>query len=69
MRGSAKKPKLAYSFEDANFDGYWDLVAFFEVQALVNVGALKSDTIALTLTGNLFDGTPIQGLDSVNVVP
>lgn len=39
-RGSARAPKLAYSFEDVNADGFWDAVAFFSVPELVAVGAL-----------------------------
>jgi len=69
MRGSVKKPKLAYSFEDVNGDGYIDLIAFFDVQELINAGILTEDTIALKLDGNLYDGTPITGTDSVRVVP
>ena len=71
-RGSIKKPKLAYSFEDVNGDGYLDLVAFFSVPDLVEACVLKEDTTALTLDANLYaeyGGTPITGTDSVNVVP
>lgn len=64
-RGSPKAPKLAFSYEDVNGDGYMDLVAFFEVQEL----PLTETTVALTLTATLFDGTPIIGTDSVRVVP
>jgi hypothetical protein len=70
-RGSEKRPKLAYSFEDANGDGYIDMMTFFDVQGLVEVGVLNNTTIALEITGNLYnvyDGTPIKGTDSVNIV-
>jgi YVTN family beta-propeller protein len=68
-RGSAKAPKLAYSFEDVNADGFLDAMAFFSVPELVAVGALTETTSALTLTGALYDGTAIQGTDNVHVVP
>jgi len=68
-RGSPKRPKLAYSFEDVNGDGYTDLIAFFSVPELVNADALTLDTTELKLDAYLFDGTPITGIDSVRVVP
>ena len=70
-RGSIKKPKLAYSFEDVNDDGYTDLIAFFDVQALVTADPpiLTLDTTELTLDAYLYDGSPIMGTDSVRVVP
>lgn len=69
LRGSVKRPQLAYSLEDVNGDGFTDLVAFFGVPDLVSAGALTTSTIALTITGALTDATPIQGADSVKVVP
>ena len=68
-RGSAKTPKLAYSLSDVNSDGYLDLVANFEIQALVNAGVLTPTTVTLTLKANLYDTTPIEGTDSANIVP
>jgi len=68
-RGSAKAPKLACSYEDVNDDGYVDLIAFFDVQELITQGVLDEYTVALTLTAYLPDGTPIEGMDSVRVVP
>jgi hypothetical protein len=68
-RGSTKSPKLAYSYEDVNVDGYMDLMAFWEVQVLVDVGALVETTTELTLTAYLSYGKPIEGTDSVNIVP
>jgi hypothetical protein len=74
-RGSAKAPKLAFSLEDVagpggtGPDGYLDLVAFFSVQLLVTEGILSPSTTGLTLTASLTDGTPIQGIDTVNIVP
>lgn len=67
-RGSAKAPKLAFSYEDVNSDGYLDIMTFFEVQTLVSEGILTESTIALTITATLYDGTSIKGTDSVNIV-
>ena len=64
-----KSPKLAFSFEDVNADGKLDMISMFSVQELVNVGALTSTTTSLSLTANLFNGIPILGTDSINVVP
>ena len=69
LRGSAKRPQLAYSLEDVNGDGFTDLVAFFGVPDLVSAGALTTSTIALRITGALTDATPIEGADSVKVIP
>jgi hypothetical protein len=69
LRGSQKKPKLAYSIEDVNGDGYMDFVAFFRVQDLVTAGVLAPDTTSLRLDGCLYDGTKFFGTDSVNIVP
>lgn len=68
-RGSAKAPKLAYSLEDVNGDGFTDLIAFFSIPDLVAGGVLTETTIALKLTATLFDANPIEGTDSVRVVP
>ena len=68
-RGSTKVPKLSYSLADVNRDGYDDVIAFFSVQELVSAGALSSATTALVLSGNLFDGTALQGTDAVQIVP
>jgi len=64
-----KVAKLAYSLEDVNGDGFIDLVAFFSIPELVLTGALTETTTELALTAALYDGTPIEGTDSVRVVP
>jgi hypothetical protein len=52
-------------YEDANGDGFQDLVCQFEDDPSAwNVG---SDTA--TLSGALLDGTPFEGSDSICVVP
>lgn len=68
-RGSAKTPKLAYSFDDVNGDGITDMMTFFDIQQLVDIGMLTTTTTSLVLTGNLIDGTPIKGENSVRIVP
>jgi len=67
-RGSKKAPKLAYSLEDVDGDGYIDMMTFFDVQELVSIGALTGETTELLLTAALYDDTPIKGTDSVNIV-
>lgn len=69
LRGSPKAPRLAYAFDDINGDGRQDLVAIFDIQNLVAVGALSSSTTALSLTGLLFSGTGFEGSDVVTIVP
>jgi len=68
-RGKAQK--LAISFDDVNDDGHTDLVAHFDVQALVEApdSSLTENTTSLTLTAELFNGLGIIGIDSVRVVP
>jgi hypothetical protein len=68
LRGSAKAPKLAYSYEDTNGDGFTDIMTFFDVQALVAEQVLTETTGALEISGSLYDGTSIKGMDSVNIV-
>ncbi len=68
-RGSAKAPKMAYSLEDVDGDGHIDLIAFFSVTDLVEVGVLTDTTVELILTAELYSGPSIAGSDSVRVVP
>jgi len=49
------------NIEDVNGDGFDDLV----VKIVDTVGVYSVGTGTATLTGNLFDGTPIQGTDSI----
>ncbi len=67
--GAKKTPKIAYSIEDVDGDGDLDMIAFFSVFGLVDSGGLTSTTGSLELTGNLTNGTPIVGIDSVRIVP
>lgn len=65
IKAVGKSNKLIYHYRDVNRDAISDLVVHIE-----NVGGTFSvgDTSA-TLTGNLLDGTPIEGQDSIRIVP
>jgi len=67
-RGSQKAPKIAYSLEDVDGDGYIDMMTFFDVQELVSIGTLTGGTTELLLSAALDDDTQIEGSDSVNIV-
>ena len=68
-RGPRKAPRPKVSIDDVNRDGHPDLVAVFEIEDLIDGGALTDATTALTLSASLNDGTQIQGTDSVRIVP
>lgn len=65
LKAVGKSNKLLAHIEDVNGDGFLDLV----VQIQDTDGAFASGEGTATLTGNLFDGTPIEGSDSICVVP
>ena len=58
-------PPIRWAVEDVDSDGDLDLILHFKNQ---ETGIAAGDTEA-TLTGALFDGTPIIGVDSVRIVP
>jgi hypothetical protein len=62
--GEAEPGHGAGHLEDVDEDGDLDLVLHFKIQ---DSGLALGDTEA-TLKGELFDGTPIEGTDSVNIV-
>lgn len=69
MAGSAvatrgKKAKLLFSQSDVDKDGDTDLLVLFDTQNL----ALDAGATEATLTGETYDGTLIQGSDSVVVI-
>ena len=57
---------LLCHLEDINIDSYWDLICQFEDDTLK--WTPDNDTEA-TLTGNLLDGSPFAGTDSICLVP
>jgi len=63
--GPAEAEPVHWALEDVDGDGDTDMVLHFKTQ---ETGIAPGDTSA-TLTGQTYDGTPIKGTDSVNVVP
>jgi len=57
---------VKYKHKDVNTDGYTDIIVHFSTQDLNNAGLLV-DGNTLTVSGELYDGTPIAGFDSVNL--
>lgn len=68
LRDSPKAPKLAYSYEDVNGDGVTDLMTFFDLRVLVTEQVVSETTGVLEISGSLYEGTSIKGMDSVNIV-
>ncbi len=66
--GTAVSP-LRSGLEDVSGDGLLDLILKFSTRDLVEFGALGWDTVEGLLTGELFDGTPFAGMDSIRLVP
>jgi hypothetical protein len=64
------KPLDAYACNEYGPDGYVDLVFHFGTQAVVAaIGPVSDgDVLILSLTGNLYDGTPIVGEDVVKII-
>ena len=56
---------LRWAIEDVDSDGDVDMVFHFDTRAL----NLTATSIEATLTGLTAGGVPIQGMDSVNIVP
>lgn len=56
---------LRWATEDVDYDGDLDLIFHFKTQEL----DLDMYSTEATLTGQTFDGIPIEGTDTVNIVP
>lgn len=61
---SSGKNRLLAHYEDVNTDGIEDLVLQIE-----DKGMLNKEISSATLTGNLYNSTPIKGTDSICIVP
>lgn len=66
--GTAVSP-LLYAIGDVSDDGLLDLALKFSIADLVSYGALGPDSMEGLLTGELLDGTPFEGFDSIRIVP
>ena len=60
-----KSNKLLASIEDVNGDGFDDLVVKIED----GDNTITPGSTMATITGTLYDGTPIVGCDEINIVP
>ncbi len=56
---------VRWALEDADNDGDLDLLFHFKTQQT----NLTEDNTEASLTGATYDGQPIQGTDTVNIVP
>lgn len=60
-----KDPHSLCSYEDVNGDFISDLVCHFVTQ---DIAGVDGESTSATVNGELLDGTPIEGTDSVNIV-
>lgn len=65
IKAVGKSNKLLAHYEDVNSDGFDDLV----VQIQDTDGAFNGGNGTATVSGNLLDGTPFEGTDSICIVP
>ncbi len=56
---------LRWAMEDVDSDGDLDLIFHFKIQEL----NLYADSTDAALTGQTFDEVPVEGTDTVNIVP
>ena len=67
--GAMAVSPLRFAYEDVSDDGLMDLTLKFSTPELVDYDALGPDTLEGLLTGSLLDGTLIEGMDSIRIVP
>ena len=65
----AGAPPVKWTIEDVDGDGDLDMLFHFDTQILAELAELNEDSTEATLTGNTTDGWPIEGTDTVNIVP
>ena len=56
---------VKWAMEDVDHDGDMDILLHFKTQDL----NLNQDSAEATLTGETMGGTPVEGTDTVNIVP
>ena len=60
-----KDPNQLCGYQDINGDFISDLVCHF---VTTDIAGIDGESTTATVNGELFDGTPIEGTDSVNIV-
>jgi len=74
LHASGRSPEvnpLRWNWEDVNEDGVTDLVFKFDIQELLILTMTREANgaeMVLQLIGNLMDGTPISGEDTVRII-
>jgi hypothetical protein len=63
-------PPLRWAWEDVNEDGWMDLVLKYSMEDLrpITLTHEAPGPLKMTLMGNLMDGTPISGEDTVRII-
>jgi hypothetical protein len=63
-------PPLRWAWEDVNGDGLMDIVLKYSMGDLMTYTVTNEPPgdLIMTLTGNLMDGTPIEGYDTVRII-
>ncbi len=63
-------PPLRWAWEDVNSDGFMDIVLKYSMEVLADFTVTDEPPgdLIMTLTGNMMDGTPIEGSDTVRII-
>ena len=63
-------PPLRWAWEDVNRDGLMDIVLKYSMKAAgpYTVTHERPGDLIMTLMGNLMDGTPLEGYDTVRII-